>query len=61
MGEAEAQLAGAGRLVVRFSGTEPLLRILVEAETEEAAQFWVEKILEAACQEETLGTVTVVA
>lgn len=59
--EAEEQLAGDGRLVVRFSGTEPLLRILVEAETEEAAQHWVERILEAACQEETLGSVTVVA
>ena len=59
--EAEEQLAGNGRLVVRFSGTEPLLRILVEAVTDESAHNWVEKILEAACQEESLGSITVVA
>ena len=33
-----AGLAGGGRVVVRPSGTEPVVRILVEAETEEAAQ-----------------------
>ena len=59
--EAEEQLARNGRLVVRFSGTEPLLRILVEAVTEDSAHYWVEKILEAACQEESLGSITVVA
>jgi phosphoglucosamine mutase len=31
-------LATGGRVVVRPSGTEPLVRILVEAETEEAAE-----------------------
>jgi phosphoglucosamine mutase len=31
-------LAAAGRVVVRPSGTEPVVRILVEAETEEAAE-----------------------
>ncbi len=29
--QAEAQLAGQGRVLVRYSGTEPLLRIMVEA------------------------------
>jgi len=29
---AEGRLAGAGRLLVRYSGTEPLLRIMVEGE-----------------------------
>ena len=31
-------LATGGRVVVRPSGTEPVVRILVEAETEEAAE-----------------------
>jgi phosphoglucosamine mutase len=30
--DAEARLGGAGRVVVRPSGTEPLIRIMVEAE-----------------------------
>ena len=34
MNEAETQLAGHGRLSVRMSGTEPKLRIMVEAEDE---------------------------
>jgi phosphoglucosamine mutase len=31
-------LAGGGRVVVRPSGTEPVVRILAEAETDEAAR-----------------------
>ena len=31
---AESQLAGRGRVFVRFSGTEPLCRILVEGESD---------------------------
>ena len=34
--DAQAQLS-TGRLVVRFSGTEPLLRVMVEASTEDHA------------------------
>ena len=34
----EAELDGAGRVLVRASGTEPLVRVMVEAETEELAQ-----------------------
>ena len=33
-----AELAGAGRVLVRPSGTEPVVRLLAEAETEEAAR-----------------------
>lgn len=34
----EAQLDGTGRVLVRASGTEPLVRVMVEAETEEVAR-----------------------
>jgi phosphoglucosamine mutase len=36
--EAEQALAGRGRVLVRPSGTEPLVRVMVEAPTEEEAQ-----------------------
>jgi phosphoglucosamine mutase len=35
--ELESELAGRGRILVRASGTEPLIRVLVESETEEEA------------------------
>ncbi|MEV4414164.1 phosphoglucosamine mutase [Catellatospora sp. NPDC049609] len=35
---AEAQLAGSGRVLLRPSGTEPLVRVMVEASTEDVAQ-----------------------
>jgi len=34
----EAELDGTGRVLVRASGTEPLVRVMVEAETEEIAR-----------------------
>lgn len=36
--EAERALEGSGRVLVRASGTEPLVRVMVEAETEERAR-----------------------
>ncbi|MGZ8626761.1 MAG: phosphoglucosamine mutase, partial [Actinomycetota bacterium] len=36
--EAEAELGETGRVLVRASGTEPLVRVMVEAETEELAR-----------------------
>ena len=33
--EAEAELAGDGRVLVRFSGTEPLARVMIEGPTQE--------------------------
>ena len=43
--EAEAQLAGKGRLVIRPSGTEPVIRVM--AEGDDAAQ--VEQVVDAIC------------
>ena len=38
VGRAEAQLAGAGRVLVRYSGTEPLLRVMIEGRDREAVR-----------------------
>jgi phosphoglucosamine mutase len=42
----EAQLDGTGRVLVRASGTEPLIRVMVEAETEELARGHAEAVAE---------------
>jgi phosphoglucosamine mutase len=34
----EAELAGSGRVLLRKSGTEPLVRVMVEAATADQAQ-----------------------
>lgn len=44
--EVEAEMAGNGRVLVRASGTEPLVRVMVEAETEEACETYVHRIAE---------------
>ena len=43
--EGEAELAGRGRLVIRASGTEPLIRVM--AEGDDAAQ--VERVVDSIC------------
>ena len=40
----EAQLAGHGRLLVRYSGTEPLLRIMIEGQDQDEIAAWAEEI-----------------
>lgn len=42
----EKELQGRGRVLVRQSGTEPLVRVMVEAETLEVCERMVEKIIE---------------
>ncbi len=42
--EAEAEMNGEGRILVRPSGTEPLLRVMAEAPTDEKVAYYVEKI-----------------
>ncbi len=46
--EAEAELAGRGRIVLRPSGTEPLLRIMVEGSEEELVTRLVDRLVHAA-------------
>lgn len=51
--EAEAKLDGSGRILVRPSGTEPLVRVMVEAATHEEAFGYAQEI--AAIIERELG------
>ena len=41
----EARLAGHGRLLVRYSGTEPLLRVMLEGRDEREIRQWAEEIV----------------
>ncbi|OOS00106.1 phosphoglucosamine mutase [Canicola haemoglobinophilus] len=45
--EVEQQLIGKGRILLRKSGTEPLIRVMVECEDAELAQLSAEKIADA--------------
>jgi phosphoglucosamine mutase len=43
----ETRLTGAGRLLVRYSGTEPLLRIMIEGKDQREIQGWADEIAAA--------------
>jgi phosphoglucosamine mutase len=45
--EAETALAGRGRVVVRYSGTEALARVMIEAESRSEMELHAERIAEA--------------
>jgi phosphoglucosamine mutase len=47
MDDVERRLAGEGRLLVRYSGTEPLLRIMLEGKDQDDIRRWAEEIAEA--------------
>jgi phosphoglucosamine mutase len=51
--ECEKELGEDGRVVVRASGTEPLVRVMVEAHTDEACARWCDTIARIA--ERVLG------
>jgi phosphoglucosamine mutase len=44
---AEHEFQNAGRVLVRFSGTEPLARVMVEAESEQHVEKWTSRIAQA--------------
>jgi phosphoglucosamine mutase len=44
MARVEDRLAGQGRLLVRYSGTEPLLRVMIEGRDQQQIRVWAEEI-----------------
>ena len=44
----EAALSGRGRVLVRYSGTEPLLRVMIEGEDRTLVDRWAQEIVDAA-------------
>ena len=44
VGQAELELNGSGRVLLRASGTEDLVRVMVEAKDQGTAQSWAERI-----------------
>ena len=47
MARVRAALGDQGRLLVRYSGTEPLLRIMIEGQDQATVQAWAEEIADA--------------
>ena len=47
IGRVESRLAGHGRLLVRYSGTEPLLRVMLEGRDEQEIRAWAQEIVDA--------------
>jgi len=50
MDRVERQLAGQGRLLVRYSGTEPLLRVMIEGKDQQEIQGWAAEIADSVRQ-----------
>jgi phosphoglucosamine mutase len=50
MSAVEARLAGNGRLLVRYSGTEPLLRVMLEGKDAAEIKRWGQEIIDAVKQ-----------
>jgi phosphoglucosamine mutase len=42
--EVEQQVDGQGRVLIRYSGTEPLLRIMIEGKDDTQIKGWAEEI-----------------
>lgn len=49
--EVEQEMAGQGRVLVRASGTEPLVRVMVEASTEEQCEEYADRISQVVKEE----------
>jgi phosphoglucosamine mutase len=50
MERVERRLAGEGRLLVRYSGTEPLLRVMIEGKDQQQIQGWASEIADSVKQ-----------
>jgi phosphoglucosamine mutase len=50
MSAVESRLAGNGRLLVRYSGTEPLLRVMLEGRDQDEIRRWGQEIVDAVKQ-----------
>jgi phosphoglucosamine mutase len=50
LADVESRLAGNGRLLVRYSGTEPLLRVMLEGRNQDEIRRWAEEIIAAVRQ-----------
>lgn len=48
---AKESLGGMGRVLVRYSGTEPLLRVMIEGEDQGQIREWADRIVAAASRE----------
>jgi phosphoglucosamine mutase len=46
----EARVDGQGRILVRYSGTEPLLRVMLEGKHQEEIRAWAQEIVDAVKQ-----------
>jgi phosphoglucosamine mutase len=51
LGRVEQRLAGQGRLLVRYSGTEPLLRVMLEGKNQQDLQTWAHEIADTVKQQ----------
>jgi phosphoglucosamine mutase len=50
MRSVESRLEGSGRLLVRYSGTEPLLRVMLEGQDQDEIRKWGQEIIDAVKQ-----------
>ncbi len=49
--QVERRVAGHGRLLVRYSGTEPLLRVMIEGRDEDEIRAWAQEIVDVVKEE----------
>jgi len=49
--DVEARVAGRGRVLIRYSGTEPLLRVMLEGQDQEEIRRWAQEIIDTVKQE----------